>query len=97
MRYPVCMSYRDDEKRWKRIQDMLAAEASGKTLRPVVSQRTLFGIPSSVDVAIQRIVAEDEEARRAKRKQAAALDDDGQAAASDDVGQTAGPDDEPAH
>jgi hypothetical protein len=62
------MSYRDDEKRWKRIQDMLAAEATGKTVRPVVSQRTLFGIPSSVDIAIERIVAEDEEARRQKRK-----------------------------
>ena len=62
------MSYRDDEKRWKRIQDMLAAEATGKTVRPVVSQRTLFGIPSSVDIAIERIVAEDEEARRRKRK-----------------------------
>ena len=62
------MSYRDDEKRWKRIQDLLAAEATGKTVRPVVSQRTLFGIPSSVDIAIERIVAEDEEARRKKRK-----------------------------
>ena len=62
------MSYRDDERRWKRIQDLLAAEASGRELRPVVSQRTLFGIPSSVDEAIERIVAEDEAARRAKRE-----------------------------
>lgn len=61
------MSYRDDEKRWKRIQDVLAAEASGKELRPVVSQRTLFGIPSTVEQTIERIVAEDEEERRAKR------------------------------
>ena len=61
------MSYRDDEKRWKRIQDLLAAEASGKELRPVVSQRTLFGIPSTVEQTIERIVAEDEEERRAKR------------------------------
>ena len=61
------MSYRDDEKRWKRIQDMLAAEASGKTMRPVVSQRTLFGIPSTVEQIIERIVAEDEAERRAKR------------------------------
>ena len=64
------MSYREDEKRWKRIQEMLAAEASGKTLRPMVSQRTLFGIPSTVEQTIERIVAEDEEARRAKRKRA---------------------------
>ena len=61
------MSYRDDEKRWKRIQEMLAAEASGKTMRPVVSQRTLFGIPSTVEQTIERIVAEDEAERRAKR------------------------------
>lgn len=64
------MSYREDEKRWKRIQEVLAAEASGKTLRPMVSQRTLFGIPSTVEQTIERIVAEDEEARRAKRKRA---------------------------
>ena len=61
------MSYRDDEKRWKRIQEMLAAEASGKTMRPVVSQRTLFGIPSTVEQTIERIVSEDEAERRAKR------------------------------
>ncbi len=66
------MSYRDDEKRWKRIQDMLAAEASGKTMRPVVSQRTLFGIPSTVEQTIERIVAEDEAERRAKRKNGSA-------------------------
>ena len=62
------MSYQDDERRWKRINDMLAAEASGKTLRPMVSQRTLFGIPSTVEQTIERIVAEDEEARRKKRQ-----------------------------
>ena len=62
------MSYADDERRWKRIQDMLAAEASGKELRPAVSQRTLFGIPSSVEQTIQRIVEEDERERRERRK-----------------------------
>lgn len=69
MRYAGNMSYRDDEKRWKRIQDMLAAEASGKPVRPAVSQRTLFGIPSTVEQTLDRIVAEDEEARRRKREQ----------------------------
>lgn len=68
MGYSGHMSYRDDEKRWKRIQDLLAAEASGKELRPVVSQRTLFGIPSTVEQTIERIVAEDEQARREKRQ-----------------------------
>ena len=62
------MSYADDERRWKRIQDLLAAEASGKELRPAVSQRTLFGIPSTVEQTIERIVAEDEEERRKKRE-----------------------------
>lgn len=64
------MSYREDEKRWKRLQDMLAAEAAGKELRPMVSQRTLFGIPSTVEQTIERIVAEDEEARRMKQREA---------------------------
>ena len=68
MRYPVLMSYRDDEKRWRRIQEMLAAEASGKVVRPAVSQRTLFGIPSTVEQTLERIVAEDEEERRMKRR-----------------------------
>lgn len=67
MSYPVHMGYREDEKRWKRIQEMLAAEATGKTVRPTVSRRTLFGIPSTVEQTIERIVAEDEEARRSKR------------------------------
>ena len=62
------MGYADDERRWKRIQELLAAEASGRELRPAVSQRTLFGIPSTVEQAIERIVAEDEEARRRKRR-----------------------------
>ena len=62
------MGYREDEKRWKRIQDLLAAEAGGHELRPVVSQRTLFGIPSTVEQTIERIVAEDEAKRRTKRK-----------------------------
>jgi len=51
---------------------MLVAEASGKTMRPVVSQRTLFGIPSTVEQTIERIVAEDEAERRAKRKDGSA-------------------------
>ncbi len=61
------MSYREDEKRWKRIHDMLAAEASGKAPRPVASQRTLFGIPSTVEQTIAKAVAEDEKARHMKR------------------------------
>lgn len=61
------MGFREDEKRWKMIQEMLAAEASGKQPRPVASQRTLFGIPSEMEQNIARIVAEDEAKRAAKR------------------------------
>ena len=73
---PFCysdpVSYREDEKRWKRIQDILAAEASGRPVRPAVSQRTLFGITSTVEQTIERIAAEEEEkclekARNSKR------------------------------
>ena len=63
------MTYRDDEKRWKRIQDMLAAEASGRTIRPAVSQRTLFGIPSTMEQTIERIVEQDEKERRMKQRE----------------------------
>ena len=65
--YPMFMGYREDERRWKRIQELLAAEASGKAPRPAMSQRTLFGIPSTVEQTIARAVADDEEARRMKR------------------------------
>lgn len=63
------MNLREDEKRWKRIHDLLAAEASGRTVQPTISQRTLFGIPSTVEQVIARTVAEDEEERRMKREQ----------------------------
>ena len=62
------MSYADDERRWKRIQDYLNAEANGKELRPVISHRTLFGIPSTVEQEILRIVEEDERKHREKRE-----------------------------
>ena len=62
------MSFRDEEKRWKRIQEVLAAEASGKPIRPAVSQRTLFGIPSTVEQTIERIAAEEEEKRLEKAR-----------------------------
>lgn len=61
------MGFREDEERWKRIREMLAAEAGGREIRPAVSQRTLFGIPSTVEQTIERIVTEDEKARRAAR------------------------------
>lgn len=69
------MTLREEERRWKRMQEMLAAEASGKAPRPFVSQRTLFGIPSEVEKRIASIVAEDEEARRAKRLKQRSVDE----------------------
>ena len=61
------MSFREDEKRWKHIQEVLAADAQGKSPKPFVSQRTLFGIKSTVEEAIEQIVAEDEEKHRNQR------------------------------
>jgi len=69
LRYAWPMGFREDDKRWKRLQDLLAAEASGRAVQPVMSQRTLFGIPSTVEQVIARTVAEDEEERRMKRKE----------------------------
>ena len=55
------------EKRFEFIQQVLAADASGK---PIVirSQKTLFGIKSSVEETIERVVAEDEARHRAERR-----------------------------
>ena len=63
------MTHIPDEKQWKRIQEMIAAEASGRELRPFVSQRTLFGIKSSVEEQIEAIVEQDEATRRAQRNE----------------------------
>lgn len=75
-------SFRDEERRWKKMQEILAAEASGKTVRPTVSQRTLFGIPSTMEQTIERIVAEDEQERREKRKREAEKHENGNGAES---------------
>ena len=55
-----------EEKRWELIQEVLGAEGRGDAPRVVSSQRTLFGIKSSVEEAIERIVAEDEAKRAAE-------------------------------
>jgi hypothetical protein len=57
-----------DEKKWERIRDVLIAEGSGKATPRISSTRTLFGIPSAVDEAIEAIVAEDEAKRRAETR-----------------------------
>ena len=53
-----------NEMKWERIRDVLIAEGSGKATPRISSTRTLFGIPSAVDEAIEAIVAEDEARRR---------------------------------
>lgn len=57
----------DFEKRWKRIQEQLGAEARGDTPQVFSSGRTLFGIKSSVELKMEQIAREDEEKRRAAR------------------------------
>ena len=61
------LTERQVEKRWELLQQVLGAEARGETPRPFASQRTLFGIPSSVEVQIAEIVAQDEERLREQR------------------------------
>lgn len=43
---------------WDKIQDALAAAIRGDERPPVVSQRTLFGIPSTVEVQMAKFAAE---------------------------------------
>ena len=45
-------------KDWDRINEALLSAAQGKTPTPVVSRRSLFGIPSAVELKMQAIVAE---------------------------------------
>ena len=49
-----------DERTWERMRDVLIAEANGKDPRAVVSTRTLFGIPSSVERVIDSVAAEED-------------------------------------
>lgn len=57
----------DFEKRWKRIQQQLGAEARGDEPHMFSSGRTLFGIKSSVELKMEQIAREDEEKRRQER------------------------------
>ena len=43
------------------MREALLAEAQGKTPRAVASKRTLFGIRSSVEKAVDAIAAEEDE------------------------------------
>ncbi|MDO4182408.1 MAG: hypothetical protein Q4E12_02210 [Coriobacteriia bacterium] len=55
-----------EEKRWKRIQEKLLAESRGDAPATFCSQRTLFGIKSSVEEVIDRTVAEENARLEAK-------------------------------
>jgi hypothetical protein len=59
-----------DEQKWQRIRDVLIAEGTGKAAPRISSTRTLFGIPSAVDEAMDAIVAEQEAKYHAKRAEA---------------------------
>ena len=58
-----------DEMKWERIRDVLIAEGTGKAAPRISSTRTLFGIPSAVDEAMDAIVAEAEAKHRAEREE----------------------------
>lgn len=47
-----------EEKRWERMQQILAAEANGAERTCISSQRTLFGIKSHAEEVIERTAAE---------------------------------------
>ncbi len=51
----------EEERRWERMQQVLAAEARGDAPVTFSSGRTLFGIKSHVEEVIERVAAEDEE------------------------------------
>ena len=46
---------------WDQVSRVLLAEAQGKPLNPVVSKRTLFGIPSGIERAMEQIARESTE------------------------------------
>ena len=54
--------------KWQRIRDVLIAEGTGKAAPRISSTRTLFGIPSAVDAAMDAIVAEQEAKYRERTK-----------------------------
>ena len=58
----------DFEKRWQRISQLLAMEATGKERPMFSSGRTLFGIKSSVEEKMDQFAREIEEEQAAKRK-----------------------------
>jgi hypothetical protein len=68
--------------KWQRIRDVLIAEGTGKAAPRISSTRTLFGIPSAVDQAMDAIVAEQEAKYRAKREKGENPGDDAQGASS---------------
>ncbi|WP_283171388.1 hypothetical protein, partial [Curtanaerobium respiraculi] len=57
----------DDERTWRMIQEAIAADIQGRPPNPVVSRRTLFGIKSGVEEAVEKI-ARDDEVRRARER-----------------------------
>ena len=69
----------DFERRWRLIHEQLLDQASGTQPRAVASQRTLFGIRSSVEEKMDRFARQIEEEQRAKRNAAGCEDGDAEA------------------
>ena len=58
----------DFERKWKRIQDQLGAQARGDEPARMSSGRTLFGIKSDVEQKMDDIAREMEAKARDRRK-----------------------------
>ena len=69
----------DFERRWRLIREQLLDQASGAQPRAVASQRTLFGIRSSVEEKMDRFARQIEEEQRAKRNAVGREDGDAEA------------------
>ena len=43
------------EKNWELLNQILEAESSGKDVKPFSSKKTLFGIPSTLDIELAKL------------------------------------------
>ena len=61
---------------WEQVRRALLAEAQGKPLPPVVSKRTLFGIPSDIERTMERVARESTQQAARRRADAEGEGDD---------------------
>ena len=55
------MDERKFQRNWEMLNMLINADATGKAPKPLASKRTLFGIRSEVELAMDRIAAEMQE------------------------------------